>query len=132
MIPKATSGHQQRPSKASMLRRKPYEEYKKMKIANARATRWRNRRKGVRGDQGEKQNRENPLEIHTIISISTARGASRKMARRGGRNPEVWKGSKTCHFPFIPHVTTCMRAVNRQPCLPREGLVEPSLCSGLP
>ena len=84
---------------------KSYKEYKKMKIANASTTRWRNRRKGVRGDQDEKQNRENPLEIHSIIAISTARGMRRKMARRRGRNPEVWRGSKTCHFPVIYHVT---------------------------
>ena len=94
----------QRQKRTTSTRENVNEMLPNMQPQIARTTQLINRRKGARDDHCEKQNRVNPLGIHNKIAISTARRARRNMARREGQIPEVWKGSKTCHFPFMPHV----------------------------
>ena len=76
----------------------------KKQPANARTTRWKNRRKGDRDEDDKKQNDVKTLEIHDIIMIPTTPRTRRKTPRRRRQNPEVRRGSKTDGFPFISHV----------------------------
>ena len=89
------------PSKEDEHVRNVNEKYQNMPPQIASTTRWINRRKRVRDDKVEKQKRAKTLEIHRKIVISTTRKRRRTTPRRRRQNPEVWRGSKNDHFPFI-------------------------------